>query len=307
MIEAGMFIYCHEDGCDGKSPLSGISEGQQFDIAYLKHCKSFHLMEGIRSFAGQPMSKRHPSIEDGEEYKKFVQKEENDAAKQYAELELDFEKSLIKILDRDSLSKLNQLRGSRLFDKYYRKAWELGRKSSGTFYDTPIPITAKETKWFNNLVSTEAAFWQKFMSDSYNEKKTKFDPALRLEMYVKNMQAVFNAGRLSGLPKNVLLFWYPEKKLGRMCPGCTYMVNHSPFTQRTMPTVPRGGDTPCLMRCVHKVIVRVVSEDVMLKRESELPGKDSMIADLKRFMKYRPIRLSKEANPWNGKARKRLK
>lgn len=185
-----------------------------------------------------------------------------------------------------------------LFVDIYRKAWELGKKASGQ----KKVSTSKDDKWFRSAVKEELSFWQSFitaLSEENKRKALKVSVYDRIAMYVDTTWFMFNTARVVNMPAAVLLFWYPEKKKTKMCPGCSYMVKHNPFTRDTMPTVPRAGDTPCLSRCVHKVIVRNVSPEVVKKRERELPNKESMIRALRSFMGGKQRRERKVGRAWN--------
>jgi len=198
-------------------------------------------------------------------------------------------------------------KSAQAFQEIYTEAWNLGRKASGIMrLQTKVRAPSKaEEEQFRSTVREELSFWQGFLSELEGEVwQGRFSVDERVEMYSKTVWFIFHIGRISGMSDTVLLHWFPtRKRSGRMCPGCAYMVTNSPYPRDVMPTVPRGGDTPCLMRCVHKLIVRHVQPREVENRRKELPSREKMVRDLRGFMgskikKYRGR--GKEFNPWLG-------
>lgn len=338
IVESGIFWDVMEDSGGGiEDPFFGFDGTfvSRLEAAYQQYCLSVKVKEGVCLYRGT--DEDYVCLDDLEEakslgrwgdrpkrstygrkirtnarYRNLINSEHSQASREFKRQVADFHRRLKKLIReyQQGKRKIAYVRreSAELFRDVYTVSWNSGRRSSGIHrLQRPQKPSKEEEKKFRDAVREELSFWQSFLDDL--EKNPKWDGRRytveeRLEMYIKTVWFIFHIGRLSGMPEGVLLHWYPtKKKIGRMCPGCAYMVEHSPFPRDVMPTVPRGGDTPCLMRCVHKVIVRYVTEKEADKRRQQLPKKEAMLRALRRFMgkkvrKYR--KRSKEYNPWLG-------
>ena len=171
----------------------------------------------------------------------------------------------------------------------------------------PKVPSREEEEWFRSAVREELSYWNNFLDDIQRDTtftSKRFTIKDRIDMYIDTVWFMFQAGRLSGLPDTVLLHWYPKTKDTEMCPGCQFMVDNSPYPRDLMPTTPRAGDTPCLMKCVHRVVVRHVPLKEVVRRKKELPSKKVLRYELSKIMqgkrqKYKR-RKERAYNPWLG-------
>lgn len=249
-------------------------------------------------------------------YRRFVRQSYNLSSKKFRLTTAKFGKrikDLYKKYKEDKIS-LNDFRRQsvRVFEEAYKSAWNFGKESSGVYklLKRVRKVSREEESWFRSAVRSELEYWNNFLDELGKNKEWKgkrYRPEERIEMYIKTIQFMYQSSRVANLPNNVLLFWYPKRKRsgGPMCPGCQYMVNNSPFPADIMPTVPRAGDTPCLYRCVHRVVVRVSTVKAVKRRRAQLPSKQEMLKDLHGFMgkrnKYRRKK-TVDYDPWRGKA-----
>jgi len=121
-------------------------------------------------------------------------------------------------------------------------------------------------------------------------------------MYLKGVDVAFENGRVSGLPSNLLFYWYGPKPGERgICKGCEYIVERQPYTKDNLPAVPRAGATPCLTNCRHKLVTRKASQSQVESRNAALPKKDRMVKVLSGMVKSRGRFKVKGqlANPWS--------
>ncbi len=244
-------------------------------------------------------------------YKRLISQEKSYATRGFTQVLQNFRGVVQGLVQRYRQGRITlpvlQRQTADKFRAVYMEAWAAGRRSSGVFklQKRVARPTRDEEKWFRSAVREELSYWQNFLTELKGLEKQKgrvHSVESRLDMYVDSVWYMFQSGRVSGLPDTVLLHWVPKRKKGVMCPGCAYMVDHSPFPRDLMPTVPRAGDTPCLSRCVHKVVARFVAPGEVKKRVAELPSKLEMKRALQGFMrgqKYKRKK-SKAYNPWLG-------
>jgi len=201
----------------------------------------------------------------------------------------------------------------------YSKIRDIGRKASAVERFTPAPQTlAEEERWFRGAVREELGYWQLFMEEVQRRKgRESFDEARvwqRFENYVKALRFMYESARIVSLPPQVLLYWMgpkpnDPKQKGRICPGCVYMMERSPFTKATIPAVPRDGSTSCLTNCRHRVVMRVAHPIDVQKREQTLPKRKMMVESLKRIQEadHGPGRKERARNLAKRLARQRPK
>lgn len=244
-------------------------------------------------------------------YKSLISREKSYATQGFVQVLQKFRTEIKAMVSRYRQGRLKlpplQRQTADKFRAVYAQAWASGRRASGVYklQKRVARPTREEEQWYRSAVREELAYWQNFLTELKQietQKGRTHSVDARLDMYVDSVWYMFQSGRISGLPDTVLLHWVPKKKKGIMCPGCAYMVYHSPFPRDVMPTVPRAGDTACLSRCVHKVVVRFVTPGEVKKRAAELPSKQEMKKALWGLMQSRKYKrkLSKAYNPWLG-------
>ncbi len=331
IVDSGIFwIVCGDSGGGAEGALAGVSGAAELEARYLHFCQSAKVQLGCRCCRGEDNDIL--GLDEGKSistwssderrrkiggklrvepvYRKLLSREKGSARREYdAEVEKFSEKLQLLLADylagKADMPEVRRV-SAEWFRQMYKNAWELGRKASGVFaltYRTKPP-SREEEAWFRSAVREELSFWNAYLDDLEKDKRGKFTIPQRVQMYADTVSFMQQAGRLSGLPDNVLLHWFPREKKGVMCPGCTFMVEHSPFPRDLMPTTPRAGDTPCLSHCVHRVVVRFVTQKDIQARRDVLPSKAEMVKTLKGIMagkikKYRRKR-GKAYNPWLG-------
>jgi len=182
----------------------------------------------------------------------------------------------------------------------YSKMRDIGRKASGVERFTPAPETlAEEERWFRSAVREELSYWQLFMDEVRRQKrsgvleeneKARDRVWQRFDNYIKALRFMYESARIVALPPQTLLYWMgpkpPDqdpKQEGRICPGCIYMMERSPFTKENIPAVPRDGSTSCLTNCRHRIVMRVAHPIDVQKRAQDLPKRKMMVESLKRI------------------------
>lgn len=336
IVEAGdLWIVCGDVGGGTDGPLVGFDADyrEQLEARYGQYCLSIKAQQGcltcrgvdldlvsldegksISAWRSSARKNYGQKIRTNPSYRRMITKEESLATRQFQAAVREFRKDLqsqVAFYLRGT-HKMSTLRRATVegFRQIYTRAWETGRRASGILklQKKVRPPSREEEQWFRSAVREELTFWNNFLDELGRDKEFKtraFSVPVRVDMYADTVWFMFQVARLSGLPDNVLLHWFPtQKRSGEMCPGCRFMVDHSPFPRDVMPTTPKAGDTPCLMRCVHKVVVRFVPPKQVEKRRLALPSKESMLRSLRGIMsgkvkKYKRKR-NKQYNPWLG-------
>lgn len=334
IIEQGpLWLVVDDDGSGAEDPLAGLPDDYraQIELAYGRYCsciemhKSLHRCRGadldyfsldegksLGAFPEGPVRREYGrKLKANPSYRRLIGKEQSAASREFDKESSRFRERLMYYVDRYMRGdiKLDQLRRQTVeqFTTMYKRAWELGKAASGILRQKrPRPASREEESWFRSAVREELKYWNAFLDElgkSTDFSKRSFTIRERVSMYADTVGFMFNSARMSGLPDNVLLHWFPKEKKG-MCKGCEYIVKHSPFPRDVMPTTPKAGDTPCLMHCKHRVIARYVSPSEVDARRRILPSKQQMLRALGRIMgpklrKYRRQK-NKDYNPWIG-------
>lgn len=284
---------------EGKMAGSSRARTGARDSIFLSRLQSSpNYLKNLRTQASQ-------AKKEFERLAKEAKRELNLSVKMYREGELSFAE-----LQRDTAN---------FFEGFYERVWMAGRKSSGLdLYMPESKPTMKEKEWLRSAIREELTYWQSFMKEM-KKGDAPFDDTLspdqkglspprrkwtveeRIGMYLKGLAGVFENGRVSGMPSNLLFYWYgPKPKSPGICAGCTYIVERQPFTKSTLPAVPLSSATPCLSRCRHKLVVRKAKLEEVAKRDKVLPKKESMVRQLRSIMKGGPRFKTKGklVNPW---------
>jgi hypothetical protein len=189
----------------------------------------------------------------------------------------------------------------------YERTREVGRTASGLERLHPEPgILHEEETWFRSAVREELRFWHLFLQEwkaLRAEAENIPDEALseqavqnvdgrgweRFNAYLRALRFMYESSRVLALPDNTLVYWMGPKPVAvdptqkrHICPGCTYMMERSPFPKNRLPAVPRDGSTSCLTNCRHKIVLRVgKSLNEIMERTRALPTRESMVQALR--------------------------
>lgn len=176
-----------------------------------------------------------------------------------------------------------QMQTAKEWRRAYERVREIGRRASGIDRHANVnpSVVHEEEKWFRSAVREELTYWNTFMHEINEDQVSEERLLERLAAYLKALRFMYEGARVLGLPDNVLLYWLGPRD-ERLCAGCEYVLERSPFTKNTIPAVPRDGSTPCLTNCRHKIVVRVVENraDVQ-QRERVLEARGTMVRALR--------------------------
>lgn len=189
------------------------------------------------------------------------------------------ETELLRIMRRHDLGRYDSVEAFKrdavaLMKPAWKEVFEAGVRSSGvkgTGYTKGPVVRLKpdDEKWLRSAMAHEMQFLNGFIT-AVDEGTYRMPLPQRVRMYARTLEAFYDSARVIGLPATVMIHWTGEND-ERTCPGCKYLFEHSPYTKKTLPTVPRAGLTPCLSNCRDKLMIRqTTSEAVIARTESSL-------------------------------------
>jgi len=143
----------------------------------------------------------------------------------------------------------------------YIDMFKAGTKAVGNPYytDADIGLTRKDLSFINKARRAEAKHFQRFLRDIKDplHGAPKGTPGRRIKVhdymsrggyYAKSAKAQMFNGMVAGAGQNLIIHWKLGTPQGDHCDVCPIYANRQ-WTWKTLPTVPRAGDTPCLFNC----------------------------------------------------------
>lgn len=153
----------------------------------------------------------------------------------------------------------------RVFEAGVRATGIKGEGIGSTGAGAPLVLLEPEDeKWLRSAMQHEMRFLNGMLNAVENQTY-KMPLPRRVQMYVRTMESFYDSARAIGLPATVMIHWH-GKNDDRTCVGCKYMFEHSPFTKKTLPTVPRAGMTPCLSNCRDRLLIRQTTSEAVIAR-----------------------------------------
>lgn len=208
-----------------------------------------------------------------------------------------FEKDLTKVirdLKNGILLPIDAKRKSRqIFEKYYKTAYFLGLKASGTglsrafadlsfnFYGDPNVQYAEE-RWSKTAAKSELKFWEDFLDNISNKKSLYHKLETRIKFYAESLEGHYNVGRVAGSPNNSLVHWVLDRG-HTPCKECEWLAANSPWPKELLITTPKAGFCSCLMNCrCYLKIVPSESYEYNSRKEA-LPSKSQALRDISKL------------------------
>jgi len=187
------------------------------------------------------------------------------------------------MIDGDTTRAEARRRSAKVLRESYERVREVARRSSGLEgLGASTDIYREEEKWFRGAVREEVGYFHHFLEDIRNNRVHSTITS-RVESYVKALRFMYESARIQAMPDRVLLYWRGPRKSDdpKVCEGCEYMMERSPFPKDVIPCVPRDGTTPCLTNCRHRIFVRVARDinDVVRRRQA-LGKRESLLREL---------------------------
>ena len=126
----------------------------------------------------------------------------------------------------------------------FRNAYLLGKLYS---QNTEKNLTEYESRMLSTLVSSECGFIEKFADDIISGGG-KMPYNRRLKMYSDSLVSLFMFGNIAYIAEDARIYWILGST-DKHCPSCMALAHNSPYTKRTLPTIPKSGYTECLCNC----------------------------------------------------------
>jgi len=178
----------------------------------------------------------------------------------------------------------------------YIDMFKAGTKAVGNPYytDADIGLTRKDLSFINKARRAEAKFFQRFLRDikdplhgapkgTLGRRIKAHDYMNRGGYYAKSAKAQMFNGMVAGAGQNLIIHWKLGTPQGDHCDVCPIYANRQ-WTWKTLPTVPRAGDTPCLFNCYCFVDGRTgIMTDEGVKRISKIKVGDRVLTHLGKF------------------------
>jgi len=186
------------------------------------------------------------------------------------------------MIDREVTRAEARVRSSKIIRESYERIREVARRAAGLEeLGADRTVYREEEKWFRSAVREEVGYFHAFLEDVRLNRAHNVTE--RVEAYVKALRFMYESARIQAMPDRVLLYWRGPRKRDdpKVCKGCEYMMERSPFPKDLIPCVPRDGMTPCLTNCRHRIFVRVVSDmNEVVRRRHALGKRENMLREL---------------------------
>jgi len=198
--------------------------------------------------------------------------------KRFAALEAKFKTELHTLfLDSQGGTPPSSKKMKKIFRRYYRTSFQLGRVAGGQLSaGTYPPLKKEDIRWLENFLRKEFRFWKKLITTN---KTAVHPPTHRIDLYAKTLRSAYNSARVLETPPQTLFYWVMSP--AEHCPQCTYLANHSPYTKANLPAVPQNGETKCLSNCKCKIVTRHVGLVDYYKVARNAPTRQTLIRELK--------------------------
>ena len=186
----------------------------------------------------------------------------------------------------------SKVKARRVIIDYYKKAYMLGLKAAGAGisqgYNTFSKLSgspfvySSEESWTEASARREAKYFGNLLFQIKFKTKLKHTVINRIKMYVKALEAQYDAGRIAGSPNHSVVYWVKSKGHST-CPGCNYLSRNSPWPKELIVTTPKAGDCGCFTNCNCKV--KIVPKTALIYQgyKRNFPAKEVIYRILKKF------------------------
>lgn len=188
---------------------------------------------------------------------------------------------------------------TRVMKRAWKEVFEAGVRASGIAGrgrgKKGVELSAEDQKWLKSAMAHEMRFLNGFIED-VTEQRYKMPLPRRVSMYVDALESFYDSARVIGMPANSVMRWVgPMDK--RKCESCEYLVKHSPYHKKQLPTTPRSGLTICLTNCRDRLLIRVVSAEEGFRVLEQGKTRDQHIRALRKIKRqaHKPRRRLSES------------
>ena len=149
-----------------------------------------------------------------------------------------------KITEED-FNKLQQ----KTIKTHFTSAFLLGKRFN---QNTEVALNDKERRMLVFQTTKEMEFMKRFANDIINNSG-KMNYKRRMGMYADGLDPMFRFADIAYLPEDIDIQW----KLGitdKHCLDCLFFAAGSPYKKKTLPGVPKSGNSQCLNGCKCQLI-----------------------------------------------------
>jgi len=142
-----------------------------------------------------------------------------------------------------------------------------------------------DEKWIKGAMRHETQFLNGMIQAVIDETWVMPLPR-RVRMYVDALESFYDSARVIGLPAAVKIHWMigaKKKDRKTVCHSCRYLAHHSPYSKKTLPTVPRSGLTLCLTNCRDRLLVRMADQETAIALHQSSPTRGTHIKKLRKI------------------------
>lgn len=110
--------------------------------------------------------------------------------------------------------------------------------------------------WLRGAIKQEQGFISNFAKQLRQGKVSLKQAQARLDQYTRALDSARIHTWVEKAPHDIRIYW--RLGIARHCPDCLVLDANSPYTRKSLPTVPRAGMTQCKGRCACSLeVVRV--------------------------------------------------
>jgi len=192
--------------------------------------------------------------------------------KKFHDITAGFEDDMINIALKFRDGTINNAEALRRFKAMvgdrYQKMFLAGTEAVGNPQYSRVGLTKKDMAFINKARRAEMKYFRRFLYDINDPKHLPFNripkdamgralPGYRIQRhsyvsrakyYANSGKAQFYNGMVAGAGSQMNIKWVLGVPQTEHCPVCPIYAKKI-YTWKNLPTVPRGGDTPCLFKC----------------------------------------------------------
>lgn len=164
----------------------------------------------------------------------------------YGDLKEEFQTSLSGILQSYQKGQISADVMESMWRSEIKDAWQQAYKLGVGSVGNPFGIWEEDKSWLKGAEAEEFGYLGKFVDDIKQSELT-MGIEDRLAMYVETLDGVYHHGQVDGSPEFVKIHWILKE--AKHCDDCIRYAARSPYTKKTLPAVPRDGNSRCLSHC----------------------------------------------------------
>ena len=164
----------------------------------------------------------------------------------YADLKDEFKDTLFGILGSYQKGEITTDAMESMWRSEIKDGWEKAYKFGVGSVGNPFGVWDEDSSWLKGAEAEEFGYLGKFVKDIQKDRLV-MDVEQRLSMYAETLDGVYHHGQVDGSPEFVKIYWILRE--AKHCDDCIRYADRSPYTKKTLPAVPRDGNSRCLSNC----------------------------------------------------------